>query len=76
MSDVYERAVTRLAPRRACLEGAQSTVQTVKDTLERADSLEAARAYLGPLIDERLELLDLALRQFDAALADEEPPSV
>lgn len=66
--------VERLAPRRACLEGAKQTLESVAATIANADSLKAARLSLEVPVAERLELLDLALRQFDAALAGEDPP--
>lgn len=65
--------VARLAPRRACLEGAKQTLESVQATLANAESLELARASLDAQIRERLDLLDLALRQFDDALAGREP---
>lgn len=62
-----------LAPRRACLAGARDTLAMVAGTLENAESIEAASLYLVGPVHERLLLLDLALRQFDDALAGREP---
>lgn len=58
-----------LRARRACLEGASQTLESVRATLEQADTLESARAYMKPLIADRLELLELAIQQTDEALA-------
>lgn len=75
-SEVAAVTLRRLEPRRACLEGAKQTLEAVDATLRNAESLELARMTLTGQVAERLALLDLALRQWDQAIAGEEPEGV
>ena len=60
----------RLAPRRGCLEAALADCRELRDT-DTDDSPQGTwrRAVLGA----RIQLLELALRQWDQAMRGEEP---